>query len=125
MSPIANIETEDLKSETDLTAAAITTRLIGSAENESKPALDVYLKALHQAATAGAAREVVVDLRLLEFMNSSCIKAFVSWIGVVQDAPKENQYCLRFLSDSKKDWQSRSLKALACFAADLITVETS
>ncbi len=115
----------DLKSTTERDQSTLTARLIGSAENESKAFLDAYLKAIHDLATADAVREVVVDMRGLEFMNSSCIKAFVSWIGVVQDSPKEHQYRLRFLSDSKKDWQSRSLKALACFAADLITVETS
>jgi hypothetical protein len=122
---VTNIATEDLTSETSLDGTTLATKLSGSAENESKAALEVYLAAVHQAATTAAVTEVTVDLRALEFMNSSCIKACVTWIGTVQDAPKASQYRLRFLSDSKKDWQSRSLKALACFAADLISVETS
>lgn len=122
---IANIHTDDLKTETAIGPSAITIRLIGSAENESKILLDGFLKAIHEAALVDTVGEVVVDLRELEFMNSSCIKAFVSWIGNVQEATPSGQYRMRFLSDAKKEWQGRSLAALACFAADLIRVETS
>jgi hypothetical protein len=122
---IANINTEDLKTETELGATSITMRLIGSAETEAKTSLDAFLKAVHETALASKAGEVVVDLRRLEFMNSSCIKAFVSWIGAVQDVPPSGQYRMRFLSDTTKEWQGRSLTALACFAVDLIHIETS
>ena len=43
----------------------------------------------------------------------------------LQDSAAEDQYKVRFLSDSKKHWQSRSLGALACFAVDLINIEPS
>ena len=122
---ITNIKTEDLISETDVGASTITMRLVGSAETDAKTGLDVLLRGIHETALTAKVTEVVVDLRALEFMNSSCIKAFVSWIGAIQDGPPGSQYKLRILSDSKKHWQGRSLTALACFAADLIHIETS
>lgn len=125
MSTVTNISTQDLVSETDLGTGTITMRLVGSAESDSKSALDVLLRGIHEAALADKVAEVVVDLRALEFMNSSCIKAFVSWIGTIQDSPPTSHYQLRILSDSKKRWQDRSLTALACFAADLIHIETT
>jgi hypothetical protein len=67
---------------------------------------------------------VVIDVRNLEFMNSSCFKKFVSWLGHVQELPRETQYMIRFLSDPKMHWQRRSLHVLQCFAPDVVTVET-
>lgn len=66
---------------------------------------------------------MVVDLTRLEFMNSSCFKSFVAWIEQVQNLDPSEQYRIQFLSDPNMHWQRRSLKALSCFAADLITVE--
>lgn len=125
MTTFTDISTEDLTTATQLGEAAITMRLVGSAETDAKAALDVLLRRVHEVALDSAVREVVIDLRALEFMNSSCLNAFVTWIGCVQDAPVSSQYCLRFLSDSKKQWQGRSLIALACFAVDLIRVEAT
>jgi hypothetical protein len=64
----------------------------------------------------------VVDFRAFDFMNSSCFKAFVTWIGLVQEL-ESGQYKIRFLSDEGKHWQRRSLDALRCFAVDLIQIE--
>jgi hypothetical protein len=57
-------------------------------------------------------------------MNSSCFKAFVSWLGVLQDVDRVRQYRIRFLSDDQKHWQRRSLSALCCFAVDLVRIES-
>ena len=66
--------------------------------------------------------EAVIDLRDLEFMNSSCFKSFVSWITDIQELEPAQQYKVRFLSNSKLHWQKRSLHSLRCFAVELITV---
>lgn len=125
MSGIADIKTADLQTETEVGSSAITTRLLGNAETGAMKDLSAYLSALHDKATVAKVAEVVVDLRSLEFMNSSCFKTFVTWISSLQDAPPESQYRVRFLADEKKHWQNRSLGALACFAVDLIRVETA
>ncbi len=97
--------------------------LKGSADLNSKPMLDTLLDKLHPEVLRLAVPEVVIDLHALEFMNSSCFKSFVSWIGKDQDLEPEKQYKMRFLQNAKMHWQQRSLNALRCFAVELIVVE--
>lgn len=120
---IAEIESPDLRSETVVGTNDLTVKLVGSAESDAMRPLDAYLKSVH-AVAAPAKLPVTVDLRALEFMNSSSFKAFVTWIRILQDLPQEAQYRVKLISDSKKHWQERSLAALACFAVDLIQIET-
>jgi len=125
MNGITEISNADLRTRTEVDRASVTTKLLGNAETESSRELAAYLGALHQLASEWKLREVVVDLRALEFMNSSCFKTFVGWISSLQDAPVDLQYKVRFLADEKKHWQRRSLDALAGFAMDLIHVEAA
>jgi hypothetical protein len=125
MSAITDIKTEDLATHTEIARSEITVRMVGCAETQAMTELDGYLKALHIEAAKAKVGAVVIDMRGLEFMNSSCFKTFVSWIGSLQDSPADSQYKVRFIAAEQKHWQSRSLGALACFAVDLITVESS
>jgi hypothetical protein len=125
MTEFTEIKNSDLASKTEVEASTITTRLLGNAETSAMTELAGYLGRLHTAAIGGKIGEVVIDMRALEFMNSSCFKTFVAWIGQLQEEEPGAQYKVRFVSDEKKHWQSRSLGALACFAVDLIRVESS
>ncbi len=125
MSSIENIDTPDLRTEIDFSEQAVSVRLIGTAESAAASELNKLLKSVHSVVREKGLPEVVVDLRPLEFMNSSCFKAFVSWVGVIQESAENEKYKVRLLSDQKKHWQSRSLGALQCFAVDLIRVESS
>jgi hypothetical protein len=64
-----------------------------------------------------------VDFRELEFMNSSCFKCFVTWLGIVQDLEPTRQYKIVFASNRELHWQRRSLNALRCFAMGVVTIE--
>jgi hypothetical protein len=64
-----------------------------------------------------------VDVRRLEFMNSSCLASFVWWISTVQEQPAEDRYRIVFLSSPTVYWQRRSLGALATLADDIISVQ--
>ena len=97
--------------------------LTGNADMRSALQLQDWLHALHGEAMRLNVSETVVDLRTLEFMNSSCFKGFLSWISEVRDGDAAHQYRIRFLSDPSMLWQRRSLHALSCFAVDLITIE--
>lgn len=123
MTPIQEITTPDLKTATTQSPSALSVQLIGNAESASMRDLDEFLKRIHGAALESKLPEVVVDLRELEFMNSSCFKTFVSWVNAIQEAAADRQYKVRFVGDQNKHWQNRSLGALACFAIDLIRVE--
>ena len=125
MSAIQDIHTPDLVTETHANRGAIEVKLVGTAESSSMEPLGTFLQQLHDTAISSKVREVVVDLRSLEFMNSSCFKKFVTWMSNLQDTSQESQYNVRFISDERKHWQSRSLGALACFAVDLIRLENA
>ncbi len=66
---------------------------------------------------------MVVDLRQLEFMNSSCFKCLVTWLHRLQQAPAADRYAIRIVSSPSVSWQKRSLYAIRAFAPDLVTVE--
>jgi len=97
--------------------------LCGCADSRVMTPLRELVTKAHDEMLRTKTPEAVVDFRDLEFMNSSCFKAFVGWISQVQDLDDETRYRIRFLSDRAKPWQRRSLAALSCFAADIIHVE--
>lgn len=98
--------------------------LAGNADVDAKADLEATIKKLHEESLRLAPSKVVVDLRKLEFMNSSCFKVFVSWLAQVRDLPPEKQYRIHLVSNPALHWQRRSLAALSCFAIDLVAIET-
>ena len=97
-------------------------KLSGTADLRVTDSVEAILTRVHQKAIELGIPEVRMDLRELEFMNSSCFKSFVSWISEVSDLTT-GQYRIRFLSNPSILWQRRSLHALSCFAAELVTIE--
>jgi hypothetical protein len=97
-------------------------KLSGTADLRVTDSVEAILTRVHQKAMELGIPEVKMDLRELEFMNSSCFKSFVSWISEVSDL-STGQYRIRFLSNPRILWQRRSLHALSCFAAELVTIE--
>lgn len=102
----------------------IAAQVAGTADLNAKKALDDYLAELHEMATSNRVVEVVMDVRNLTFMNSSCLKGFVTWICLVQGAPPESRYRITLQSSPLIHWQRRSLLALSCLAADVVTVRS-
>jgi hypothetical protein len=114
----------DLSASARLEGQAIRLSLAGNADLRAVPALELLLPQLHSEAQRLRVSEVVVDLLRLEFMNSSCFKAFVTWLSRVQESEPARQYRIRFQSDPGRHWQKRSLTALSCFAVDLVHIES-
>jgi len=98
-------------------------RFRGNADMSSIEPLDDYFRAVHEEAGVHGVTSVVVDFRALEFMNSSCFKCFVEWLGNVQDLPASKRYRVIFDSNREIHWQRRSLSALRSFAMDVVIVE--
>lgn len=96
--------------------------LTGTADGRWTVPMAEFVGAVEQEAEAAPTSVVVVDFRDLEFMNSSCFKAFVTWLQHLLDMPVERRYRIRFVSNPKRHWQARSLRALACFATELVDV---
>lgn len=112
----------ELRASLNQEEAALIAKLCGTADLRVTDSVEAILNRVHQKALELAIAEVQVDLRELEFMNSSCFKSFVSWISEVSDLTT-GQYRIRFLSNPSILWQRRSLHALSCFAAELVTIE--
>jgi len=98
-------------------------RFQGSADIKAREGITRYLIELHSEAIRLGTKEVVADFLELGFMNSSCIKAFVSWIDRIQGVPPLQRYTLRFVSNPANHWQKRSLHALKSFATDLVSID--
>jgi hypothetical protein len=95
----------------------------GSADGEIQPMLPGYLRQVQSEAERLGVGEVVVDLHELYFMNSSCFKAFVTWMDALGKAGARPSYSLRFLKDRNLNWQTRSLDALRRMAMEAVIVE--
>jgi anti-anti-sigma regulatory factor len=119
------IQSAELNATVTVLDQGLLVRLSGTADLRVTETVEKLLAAVHEQATAGHVAEVKVDLRSLEFMNSSCFKSFVSWISQVQELAESAQYRIHFYSNPAILWQRRSLNALSCFAAHLVTIDST
>jgi hypothetical protein len=120
---VPSIETGEFRASATLAGEIATVRFSGTADTGAVDELEILLPRLHSEAVRLRAPMVVVDFRELEFMNSACFKKFVSWLSRVQALDSGQQYRIRFLSDTHKHWQKRSLTALSCFAVDIVEIQ--
>jgi hypothetical protein len=95
----------------------------GTADLTVKPELDRFLEDLHVEAIRQKTNEILVDVKRLEFMSSSCLKSLVWWIGTVQERFGGVHYHIVFITSPTVYWQRRSLNALACLASDIISIQ--
>jgi hypothetical protein len=120
---LPSISVNDFKVVPSHVGATIHLEFSGTAEGDAPAHIHSLLLRTHSEAKRLCITEVVVDFRNLEFMNSSSFKSFVAWLGQVEDSKSTDRYKIRFVSDSNKHWQRRSLAALSCFAVGIVTVD--
>lgn len=118
------IHEQDFSAEASRNAGVLTVVLSGNADLNVKHLLDRFLAQVHGEAQRLGVEEVHVDVRRLEFMNSSCLKCLVSWISQIQELAPGRQYRLAFMSSQDMYWQKRSLHALSCLASELVSVQS-
>jgi hypothetical protein len=95
----------------------------GTADMNTQKVLQVFLASVHACAIEHQATTVVLDMRGLDFMNSSCLKRLVNWIFVVRAELPERKYRIVFVPNPKASWQRRSLHSLSCMAPELVSVQ--
>lgn len=122
--PVASVTLAEVQFATTVEDQVITVNALGNADMRAKDAFDSVLANVHDEAVKLGSKEAVVDLRNLEFMNSSCLKCLVTWIGKIQALEPDKRYTVRLLSRTELLWQRRSLHALRSFATDLVTIES-
>jgi anti-anti-sigma factor len=121
---IRAVDDVDFSADAGAAGGALTITLTGNADLNVRAELERFMVAVHEEALRTGAQEVVVDLRELEFMNSSCLKSFVWWISSVQALGSGHQYRITFVSSPAMYWQRRSLTALAGLATEIVSVAT-
>jgi anti-anti-sigma factor len=118
---IRSVTTETLMAEGAAVGDLVEVRMRGSAELGSKATLDEFLADVFEA--SHGRREVVVDIRKLEYMNSSALKSLLAWIVRVRDLPEPRRHKIRFLSNPELHWQQRSLHSLVSMCGEVLEVE--
>jgi hypothetical protein len=101
-------------------ANVVTVRFTGTADLTVRPMVDRFLRDVHDEICRIDVATVNVNMSALEFINSSCLKAFVGWITTVQ-AMAKGRYHISFLFKPSRDWQRRSVDALALLAEDVVS----
>jgi hypothetical protein len=78
----------------DATSAdgVLTLSMSGVADEHSRDVVGAVIARMHNEAVRTQVAQVVLDLRELEFMSSSCIKFLVSWVAMLQEADEGNRY---------------------------------
>jgi hypothetical protein len=117
------IKKEAFSLEPEIFGNHLVVRFTGNGDMSAVHTLDGYLKRVDAEMQRLELAEAVIDVRELYFMNSSCIKAFVSWIYRVSTAAK--QYRVRFLANTRLHWQSNTLAALQRMAPTIVSVEAN
>lgn len=96
--------------------------MVGQADPRDGAPLTKELLEWHRQMLANHAAEVRINVSAVEFMNSTALGAFVSWVAELQKLAAAARYKINFLGSQKRRWQRASLHALASFAPELISV---
>jgi hypothetical protein len=96
-------------------------KLSGNGDAAAVSPLDRSLSLLHHNLMVANSKSVIVDLCDLYFLNSSCLKAFVSWIYTVRTAQVPYGICLRL--NARQRWQRRGLEPLQRLAPTIVSLD--
>ena len=80
-----------------------------------------FLKAVHDAAVHERLSTFELDVTELKFVNSSSIRLFLDWAGLVK-AQAPNGYKLCILTTRKFTWQKTSFVAITALAAGCVEI---
>ncbi|KYF72698.1 hypothetical protein BE17_21370 [Sorangium cellulosum] len=95
-------------------------KLTGTGDMAAVAPLDMFLKDMQSEAMRLRVSAVEFDVRALYFLNSSCLKAFISFISRLGS---QGLRCkIQFLTDARLGWQRRSLTALERMSPELVSI---
>ncbi len=96
-------------------------KMIGAVEmRDPGELLNPYWNGLDDAARAHRLKRVEVDLRDVNFMNSSGILTLVRWITRAKTHPADSAYTLVLQYDRNVTWQRTSIPTLAKLAPKIV-----
>jgi len=123
MSALSTLERDGLVLRPRQVGAELHLEFSGCADIEVVSVLPEYFRALHAEVQRSGTNLVEVDLHALYFINSSCFKALVTWIALLNGMPPAKRYRIRFRKDPKLRWQTRSFDALHRMSMAHVSVE--
>ena len=122
MSEVVAVTGNDFAGAAERDGHILTLWIRGNADYHASDAIELLLTRVHAEAVRLGIVEVIVDLRQLEFMSSSCFRNFLTWLTDIQELSEDNRYKVKFVFNPGLHWQNRSLHSLRCFAIDLVSI---
>lgn len=117
------LRTDGLSARAAFDAGVVRLAFEGSAGTSAEVELSQLLGRVHGESLRTGVREVAVDVRALDSLNSTCFKCFLTWIEAVRQSAAELRYRIRFVANPGLRWQQRSLHALTYFGGDLVSID--
>jgi len=105
-----------------LEGSEIIVRFCGTADLGVKAIMDTFLNEVHIEASRMNVATVNVDISGLEFINSSCLVAMVTWITAVQ-AMAHRSYLISFHFKAVRDWHHRTFGVLEEIGEGVVAVQ--
>ena len=117
------VSTQSFSASAGQDGPSVRLRFSGSADMEVHAQLAQFLEHLHAKLAEMGIKRVVADIRGLYFMNSSCLKLFVVWLGRAAKLTEDDRYRVVFVMDPKLQWQRRTLEAMQAFAPAAMEIQ--
>jgi hypothetical protein len=96
-------------------------QLIGVADLNVQEELETFLQQVHAFASERRLERVTLDMRALEFINSSCLATIVHWIEL-REVLVGHRYRICFVADKSNTWHHRTLRILSGLYCEVLTV---
>jgi hypothetical protein len=120
--PIAPLEVEGVSVVPQLQGAVLHLRIAGAVEmRDPGDALNPYWNMVDEEARRRKLKQVELDVRDLNFMNSSGILTLVRWITRAKSHSAGDSYQLVLRYDRNVTWQRTSIPTLAKLAPSIVT----
>jgi hypothetical protein len=84
--------------------------------------LDPFFDKVHSEMIKNEIKNINVNAKELNFINSSSIKCIVKWIVAIQKIENLKRYTITFLTNKNALWQNLSFESLKYFAQDIIKI---
>jgi anti-anti-sigma regulatory factor len=120
---IQPIQSPSFTAEALLDGSEIVVRFCGTADLGVKAIMDTFLNEVHIEASHLNVAAVNVDISGLEFINSSCLVAMVTWITAVQ-AMAHRSYLISFHFKAVRDWHHRTFGVLEEIGQGVVAVQS-
>jgi anti-anti-sigma regulatory factor len=119
ISSVSSIAAPDFNFDVSEEDAALILRLRGTADMAVADKLAKGLEQSHAEAVQSKFKLVCVDLQAVYFVNSTCLKNFVTLVM----RAKESGYKVRFLLNPRLSWQRRAVDPIERLAPTTVSVE--